>query len=77
MQGSRNDGHQACLRGHWGQTLSKGVDVDLSQILLKVMALYGQVSELEKRITDLLNEVQLNIKTDANAKEITIDDPDG
>tara|TARA_R110000822_G_scaffold6306_4_gene26771 strand:+ start:203 stop:358 length:156 start_codon:yes stop_codon:yes gene_type:complete len=51
--------------------------VDLSQILLKVMALYGQVSELEKRITDLLNEVQLNIKTDANAKEITIDDPDG
>lgn len=50
--------------------------MDLSQVLMKVMALYGHVNELENKMQDLLNEIQMLITTKAEANEIKIDDPD-
>ena len=51
--------------------------MDLSQVLLKVMSLYGEVQRVQEKVKDLHNEVQMLITTKAHAKEIKIEDPDG
>ena len=50
---------------------------DLSQVLLKVVSLYGEVQRVEDKVRDLHNEVQMLITTRAHADQIKIEDPDG
>jgi hypothetical protein len=50
--------------------------MDLSQVLLKVMSLYGEVQRVQDKVKDLHNEVQMLITTKAHAEEIKIEDPD-
>ncbi len=48
--------------------------MDLSNVLLKVMALYKHSQTIERAVSDLLNEVQMMVTTRAEAKEIEIEE---
>ena len=48
--------------------------MDLSHVLLKVMALYKHSQLVERAVADLLNEVQMLVTTRAEAKEIEIEE---
>ena len=74
MQGYGGPRHQACL--HWDclNALPKGPVMDISNVLLKVMALYKHSQTIERAVSDLLNEVQMMVTTRAEAKEIEIEE---
>lgn len=48
--------------------------MDISNVLLKVMALYQHSKTIERAVSDLLNEVQMMVTTRAEAKEIEIEE---
>ena len=48
--------------------------MDITPVLLKVMELNKHAQEIEEKVSDLLNEVQMMITTKATADEIEIEE---
>ena len=73
MQSYRRPRWQACL--HWDSVQALREEVmDITPVLLKVMELYKHAQEIEEKVSDLLNEVQMMITTKATADEIEIEE---